>query len=412
MKKIIVFGVMIFLAGSVLAQEITILSPKAGQTYQTGSSLPIHWETSNIEGGLRIILGKSSSNYIVIIKTDQPFDKPFSYVIPHSTPPGDYTVQVIKPNLVRKTSGHFKIVAGKRKLGIPRGVYTTQKPQAQKPKPVIQSLPWISTLSPKKSYPGASLVVTGRNFGATQTTKQLRIINATGSNALSIQSWNNSSIRASLSASQAYGDYKLKIVDSSKSSNEVNLKVTNPPIITRISPDTAAPGSEVSISGNYFGNSRDSGDCIIMKPTSGGDVINMNLHIVGWRNNEVKIKIPNPFERNDFKVYFYNQPTDIILSNQLDLEIRAIITSISPNTNIGLKNPAGLIIRGKGFGASKGTQNVRFSGQGMIKYLDVTAWSDTLIRVDLAYTGVLPKGSYTIGIFDGHMVSNTKVVEN
>src|SRR5437879_3403116 len=110
--------------------------------------------------------------------------------------------------------------------------------------------PSISNLSPTSGAVGASVTITGTNFGSTQGTSTVKF-NGT---IATITSWSATSIVASVPTGATTGNVVVTV--SNKASNGVSFTVVPAPNITSLSATSGAEGASVTITGTNFGTSQ------------------------------------------------------------------------------------------------------------------------------------------------------------
>ena len=110
--------------------------------------------------------------------------------------------------------------------------------------------PSISGLSLTTGAPGASVTITGTNFGGPQASGTVTF---NGTSA-TVTAWSATSIVAVVPATATSGN--VVVAAAGVSSNGVSFTVVPPPTITGISPTSASIGAPVTISGSNFGSSQ------------------------------------------------------------------------------------------------------------------------------------------------------------
>jgi large repetitive protein len=115
----------------------------------------------------------------------------------------------------------------------------------------VVSAPSITSLSPTSGAVGASVTITGTNFGSTQSTSTLTF---NGTTATTIGSWSATSIVATVPTGATTGNVVVNA--SGVNSNGVSFTVVSAPSITSLSPTSGAVGASVTITGTNFGSTQ------------------------------------------------------------------------------------------------------------------------------------------------------------
>src|SRR6202034_175200 len=109
--------------------------------------------------------------------------------------------------------------------------------------------PSISSLSPSSGAVGASVTITGLNFGSTQGTSTVKFNTTT---ATTITTWSATSIVATVPTGATTGNVVVTV--GGNASNGVSFTVF--PSISSLSPTTGAVGASVTITGTNFGSTQ------------------------------------------------------------------------------------------------------------------------------------------------------------
>ena len=108
--------------------------------------------------------------------------------------------------------------------------------------------PSITSLSPVSGAVGASVTITGTNFGSSQGTSAVTFNSTT---TTTITSWGATSIVAVVPTGATTGNVVVTV--SGVASNSKTFTVIPPPDITSLSPTSGAVGTSVTIHGSKFG---------------------------------------------------------------------------------------------------------------------------------------------------------------
>jgi IPT/TIG domain/Family of unknown function (DUF5719) len=153
--------------------------------------------------------------------------------------------------------------------------------------------------------------------------------------------------------------------------------VPNPPGVTAISPASGMPGTEVTVSGGYFGDGQATDACVLFNGVPATDY-------VAWSRDEIVCRVPEnaatgPVEvttpdggSNADKIFNINQA-----------QAAPGISSTSP-----VSGPVGteVTIEGAGFGSSQGESYVSFGNKRAI----CSMWSDTEVRCTVPSGAIAP----------------------
>jgi hypothetical protein len=216
--------------------------------------------------------------------------------------------------------------------------------------------PSLSTLSLTQGPVGASVTISGSNFGATQGSSTVTF-NGTTATATA---WSSTSIDTTVPAGTTTGNVVVTVGGSA--SNGLPFTVTPPPSITTVNPNAGPIGTVVNVSGANFG------------PTVGTRNSNLLFNGIAARTtswSDTLIVAPVPAAATSGNVVV---SVGGVNSNGMPY-------TVTPGPNIASLSPtAGAVgtsitINGAGFGASQGTSTITFNGTAATP----TGWSDTSI---------------------------------
>ena len=234
---------------------------------------------------------------------------------------------------------------------------TIQFPLDQQP----GNVPAITSVSPVTVLPGSAVTINGSNFGTTQGTSTVRF----GAIAVTtITSWSASQIAVTAPTNLPPGAYAVVVTVNGVASNAatINVPVVDnfPPAITSLSPTSGGAGQLVNVNGTLFGTTQ--GTSTVRFGTT---VATVQL----WANTNVLVSVPNLTPGT--------YPVTVTVGGRVSNTSNFLVTvhrlnSITPNTG----NPgASVTLAGTGFGATQGTNTVRFGTTNVT----VTSWSNTQI---------------------------------
>ena len=241
--------------------------------------------------------------------------------------------------------------------------------------------PVITGLVPSAGPVGAQVQIKGSGFGATQGSSTVTI----GTTALTVNSWSDNQIIATVPASTISG--QVSVMQSGVTSN-TNINFTVPaPHIASVSPSSGIIGTQVTITGSGFQASQS---------TSAVTINNLNATVTSWSDTQIVATIPanavtGPVAVNVNHGIYSNQDVIFTLPNPQ-------VATLSPtNGPVGTQ----VQVNGRGFGASQGTSTVTFGNAAAT----VSSWSDTQIVAAVPPTA--PTGP--VKITEGGIASNANI---
>src|ERR1700688_2113181 len=223
--------------------------------------------------------------------------------------------------------------------------------------------PSITSLSATSGAVGASVTITGKNFGSTQGSSTVKF-NAT--TATTITTWSATSIVATVPPGATTGN--LVVTVSGTASNGVSFTVVAAPNITSLSPTSGAVGAAGTITGTNFGS------------TQGTSTVKFNgttATVTSWSATSIATTVPSGATTGNVVVHASG-----VDSNGSTFTVFPSISSLSPTSGaVG----ASITIAGLNFGSTQGTSTVKFNGTTAT----VTSWSATSI------VATVPNGATT-----------------
>ncbi len=138
--------------------------------------------------------------------------------------------------------------------------------------------PSISSVSPTSGLAGASVTITGTNFGSAQGSSTVKF-NGT---AATVSSWSNTSIVAAVPSGATTGSVVVTV--SGVASNGVAFTVLIPPAISSLSPASGSWGTSVTITGTNFG------------ATQGSSTVKFSgvaATVSSWSNTSIVAAVPS-----------------------------------------------------------------------------------------------------------------------
>jgi hypothetical protein len=206
--------------------------------------------------------------------------------------------------------------------------------------------PTISNLSPPTGAVGASITITGMNFGVTQGTSTVKFNGTTATPA----SWGAANIVAPVPTGATSGNVVVSV--SGIASNGVKFTVVPAPSITSLSVTSGTVGTEVTITGTNFGATQGTNFGTTSSVTFNGTVAS----VVSWSATSIVAIVPNGATTGNVVVIVSG-----VASNGKAFTVLPTpsITSLSPTSG-----PVGtsVTITGTNFGSTQGTSTVKFGG--------------------------------------------------
>ena len=147
--------------------------------------------------------------------------------------------------------------------------------------------PSITSLSPTSGTVGASVTITGTNFGATQGGGSLRFDGTPATPT----SWSATSIATTVPSGATTGN--VVVFASGVYSNGSNFTVAESLTISSLSPASGSVGSGVSISGTGFGAAQGS-STVLLNGTSAG--------VASWSDTNINVVVPSGASSGPFSV--------------------------------------------------------------------------------------------------------------
>jgi YD repeat-containing protein len=238
------------------------------------------------------------------------------------------------------------------------------------------AVPAVASLSPTSGTVGASVTISGNNFGATQGTSTVTF---NGTAALPT-SWSATSIVAPVPTGATTGNVVVTV--GGLASNGVTFTVNpgTPPVpsITSLSPTSGPVGSGLAIFGSNFGASQSTSTVTVTGITAAPTL---------WSADEIVVTVPMGATTGNVVVTVGGQGSNPVL----------FTVGLVPNI-IGLSPTSGAVdsmvyISGTNFGTTQGTSTVAFNG------VPATAvfWSSTSVQAQVPTNATTGNVVVTVG---------------
>jgi IPT/TIG domain/Bacterial Ig-like domain (group 2)/Galactose oxidase, central domain len=220
----------------------------------------------------------------------------------------------------------------------------------------VVAAPSITSLSPTSGAVGASVTITGSNFGSTQGSSTVKFNGTTAT----ITSWAAGSIVTKVPTGATTGN--VVVHASGVDSNGSSFTVLPTPSITTLSPTSGAVGAQVTITGTNFGSTQG---------TSTAKFNGTTAAIISWSATSIVVTVPTGATTGNVVV-----TVSAVASNGVSFTVVAApsITSLAPTSaTVGTS----VTITGTNFGSSQGNGTVKFNGTSGTP----SSWTATSIKV-------------------------------
>jgi hypothetical protein len=247
---------------------------------------------------------------------------------------------------------------------------------------LAQGAPSITRLSQSVGPDGTPVTITGTNFGAAQGASVVSF----GSSSATTTSWSNTRIVAKVPNTLAAGSVDMTVTVNASTSNSVSFLVI--PVITRVSPSSAAVGTSITITGSGFAD------------TPGASTITFNgvsSSPTSWSGTSIVAPVPVGTTTGPLVV-----TVNAFATNSVGFTVPTpppAVSALSPGLG-----PIGTVVTvtGANFGATQGSSAVLFAGLSGAPPATPTSWSATSVAVPVP-NGAISGG---VGVAVNGQVSN------
>jgi RHS repeat-associated protein len=248
----------------------------------------------------------------------------------------------------------------------------------------VVSAPSISTISPSSAAVGASITITGANFGSAQGSSTVSFNGTLASPA----SWSATSILVSVPSGATTGN--VVVHASGVNSNGVSFSVLSTPAINSLSPTSGTVGTSVTITGAAFGSTQGSSTVTFNGTTAAA---------TSWSATSIVAPVPSGASTGNVVVHASG-----VASNGVSFTVipPPSITTLSPTS--GLVGTS-VTITGTNFGSTQGTSTVKFNGTTATP----TSWSASSIVVPVPSGATTGNVVVTVGSQASNGVSFTVI---
>src|SRR6195256_2185513 len=217
--------------------------------------------------------------------------------------------------------------------------------------------PTITSLSQNAGAVGASITITGTNFGTAQGSSTVTF---NGNTAAAASAWSATSITVSVPAGATTGNIVVTVFG--QASNGSPFTIVLPPSITSLSQTSGAEGASVTITGTNFGTPQGT-STVTFNGTAAAAAS-------AWSASSITVLVPVGATTGNVVVNVLGTA-----SNGSPFTVAPTITSLSQTSGaVG----ASITITGTNFGTPQGSSTVTFNGTAAAA---ASAWSTTSITV-------------------------------
>jgi len=214
--------------------------------------------------------------------------------------------------------------------------------------------PAISGMTPASGPVGASVTISGTNFGSSQGANTIAFNGVAATPA----SWNTTTIVVPVPSGATTGNVVMMV--NSVASNTAAFSVT--PNISSVSPTTGSAGTAVTIAGTSLGSAQGANTV-----TFGG----AQASPTSWSDTQIVVPVPSGANTGNVVVNAGG-----LSSNGVSFGVISSISSLSPTSGVV---GAVVVITGTAFGATQSASTVSFDGIAATPI----SWSSTSIAVQV-----------------------------
>ena len=239
-----------------------------------------------------------------------------------------------------------------------------QRSEQQRESFTVVSAPSITSLSITTGAVGATVVITGTNFGSSQGSGTVKF-NGT---AATVTSWSAASITVTVPSGATTGN--VVVYASGVNSNGSSFTVVSAPSITSLSITSGAVGAAVTITGTNFGSSQGSSTVTFNGTTA---------TVTSWSATTIAVTVPTGATTGHVVVFASG-----VNSNGSNFTVVAAPSLSSLSITSGMVGEV-VTLTGANFGTAQGSGAVKFNGT----VATATSWGATSIVV------TVPSGATT-----------------
>lgn len=220
----------------------------------------------------------------------------------------------------------------------------------------VEPAPAITGVTPVSGAVGATLVISGTGFGATQGSGSVTVGGVTATPT----AWSATSVTTSVPAGASTGSVVVRA--SGVTSNSTAFTVVPPPAISGLSTSGGPVGSPVVITGTHFGSTQGQGRVRF------NDIV---AAVAGWADGRITVAVPS------------GATTGSVMVDQSGVTSNGVLFTVGQAPQITTIAPAAstiggaVTIGGTHFGTTAAGGSVRFGDRSA----QVLTWTDTSIVV-------------------------------
>ncbi|MDQ7824290.1 MAG: IPT/TIG domain-containing protein [Candidatus Eremiobacteraeota bacterium] len=269
--------------------------------------------------------------------------------------------------------------------------------------PSSSNPPQITSISPQTSAQGASLTITGVNFGSSQGSGYVRFQKGTDTpvSQSTVTSWSATQVVCIIPGTAPTGNISVYVrSNTGELSNAASLTIASStsPIITSITPSTVTQGASTSITitGNNFESTQGSGYIAFQKGT---DTAIQQTTTSSWSTTAVVCKVPSAVSSGVISVTVHTSGG--VTSTAQNITVTSSsgpsITSISPSS-ISQGSATTLTINGVRFGSQKGSVSFQKGTETPITQSTTISWTSTKITCATPSDVYSNSGTYNVTV--------------
>ena len=233
--------------------------------------------------------------------------------------------------------------------------------------------PTITSLSQNAGTVGASITITGTNFGTAQGSSTVTF---NGTAAAAASAWSATSITVTVPVGATTGNVVVTV--SGQASNGSPFTIVLPPTITSLSQISGAEGVSITITGANFGAAQGS-STVTFNGTAAAAAS-------AWSATSITVTVPVGATTGNVVVNVLGTA-----SNGSPFTVAPTITSLSQASGA---SGASITITGTNFGTTQGASTVTFNGTAAAA---ASAWSTTSITVTVPVGATTGNVIVTVG---------------
>ncbi len=174
----------------------------------------------------------------------------------------------------------------------------------------VINLPTITNISPTQGFTGTDVTLTGENFGASGTITLEEGTNVITVGAADIFTYTSTSVTFRIPLDTPTNKtYNVFVTTADGKSNGMPFTVlttVTTPVIYNITPSSAYPGTDITITGKNFATRTVDDDFVIFKNTNTGTEYTAD-YVASWTDTQIVAKVPSSAPAGSYVVYVIRQ---------------------------------------------------------------------------------------------------------